>query len=55
MAVVHSFGRAVGLVRKGAVDADTMVTHTFGLDQFSEALQAFRDGVGRKIQIAPRG
>ena len=55
MAVVHSFGRAVRLVRKGAVDADTMVTHTFGLDQFSEALQAFRDGVGRKIQIAPRG
>ncbi|WP_227983592.1 zinc-dependent alcohol dehydrogenase family protein [Nocardia spumae] len=55
MAVVHSFGRAVDLVRKGAIDADTMVTHTFGLDQFSEALQAFRDGIGRKIQIAPRG
>ncbi|NKY42616.1 zinc-dependent alcohol dehydrogenase family protein [Nocardia cerradoensis] len=55
MAVVHSFGRAVDLVRKGAIDADTMVTHTFGLDQFSEALQAFRDGAGRKIQIAPRG
>lgn len=55
MAVVHSFGRAVDLVRKGAIDADTMVTHTFALDQFSEALQAFRDGVGRKIQIAPRG
>ncbi|MCC3313013.1 zinc-dependent alcohol dehydrogenase family protein [Nocardia africana] len=55
MAVVHSFGRAVDLVRKGAIDADTMVTHTFALDQFSEALQTFRDGVGRKIQIAPRG
>ncbi|MFF0497166.1 zinc-dependent alcohol dehydrogenase family protein [Nocardia aobensis] len=55
MAVVHSFGRAVDLVRKGAIDADTMVTHTFALDQFSEALQAFRDGIGRKIQIAPRG
>ncbi|NKY51388.1 zinc-dependent alcohol dehydrogenase family protein [Nocardia vermiculata] len=53
MAVVHSFGRAVDLVCKGTIDADTMVTHTFGLDQFSEALQAFRDGVGRKIQIAP--
>ena len=53
MAVVHSFGRAVDLVRKGAIDADTMVTHTLRLDQFSEALQTFRDGVGRKIQIAP--
>jgi 2-desacetyl-2-hydroxyethyl bacteriochlorophyllide A dehydrogenase len=55
MAVVHSFGRAVDLVRKGAIDADTMVTHTFALGQFGEALQAFRDGIGRKIQIAPRG
>jgi 2-desacetyl-2-hydroxyethyl bacteriochlorophyllide A dehydrogenase len=55
MAVVHSFGRAVDLMCKGAIDADTMITHTFGLDQFSEALQAFRDGIGRKIQIAPRG
>lgn len=53
MAVVHSFGRAVDLVCKGAIDADTMVTHTLRLDQFSEALQTFRDGVGRKIQIAP--
>ncbi|MDT0448534.1 zinc-dependent alcohol dehydrogenase family protein [Streptomyces hesseae] len=53
MAVVHSFGRAVELMGKGVVDADTMITHSFGLDEFPEALRAFREGVGRKIQIRP--
>ncbi|WP_438296186.1 zinc-dependent alcohol dehydrogenase family protein [Streptomyces sp. HUAS TT7] len=53
MAVVHSFGRAVELMGKGAVDADTMITHSFGLDEFPDALKAFREGAGRKIQIRP--
>ncbi|MEV6278777.1 zinc-dependent alcohol dehydrogenase family protein [Nocardia sp. NPDC051832] len=55
MAVLGSFGRAVELMGTGAIDADTMITHSFGLDQFADALQAFRDGVGRKIQIRPGG
>lgn len=53
MAVLHSFGRAVELMGKGVVDAETMITHSFALDEFATALQTFRDGVGRKIQIRP--
>ncbi|MEV0293635.1 zinc-dependent alcohol dehydrogenase family protein [Nocardia sp. NPDC050710] len=53
MAVLHSFGRAVELMGKGVIDADTMITHGFGLDQFADALRTFRDGSGRKIQIRP--
>ncbi|REK86632.1 alcohol dehydrogenase [Streptomyces inhibens] len=54
MAVLHSFGRAVDLMAKGVIDADTMITHSFGLDDFGAALQTFRDGSGRKIQIRPQ-
>lgn len=53
MAVLHSYGRAVDLMARGVIDADTMITHSFGLDSFGEALQTFRDGSGRKIQIRP--
>ncbi|MEV0247822.1 zinc-dependent alcohol dehydrogenase family protein [Nocardia sp. NPDC050712] len=53
MAVLGSFGRAVELMGKGVIDADAMITHTFGLDEFPDALQAFREGVGRKIQLSP--
>ncbi|MFI6689343.1 zinc-dependent alcohol dehydrogenase family protein [Streptomyces sp. NPDC050485] len=53
MAVLHSFGRAVDLMAKGVIDADTMITHSFGLDEFAQALQTFREGTGRKIQIRP--
>ncbi|MGW7001594.1 zinc-dependent alcohol dehydrogenase family protein [Streptomyces sp. NPDC054933] len=53
MAVLHSFGRAVDLMAKGVIDADTMITHSFGLEEFSQALRTFRDGSGRKIQIRP--
>ncbi|MEU7430136.1 zinc-dependent alcohol dehydrogenase family protein [Streptomyces sioyaensis] len=54
MAVLHSFGRAVELMAKGVIDADTMITHSFGLDDFGAALQTFRDGSGRKIQLRPQ-
>ncbi|MFI5782092.1 zinc-dependent alcohol dehydrogenase family protein [Nocardia sp. NPDC051570] len=55
MAVLHSFGRAVDLLCEGVVDADTMITHDFPLDEFDEALRTFRSGIGRKIQIRPSG
>jgi 2-desacetyl-2-hydroxyethyl bacteriochlorophyllide A dehydrogenase len=51
MAVLHSFGRAVELMCDGVIDTDIMITHSFPLDEFGQALQAFRDGIGRKIQI----
>ncbi|MFE9324690.1 zinc-dependent alcohol dehydrogenase family protein [Nocardia sp. NPDC052278] len=53
MAVLHSFGRAVELMGKGVIDADTMITHGFGLFEFPDALQTFRAGTGRKIQLRP--
>ncbi|AJC61596.1 zinc-dependent alcohol dehydrogenase family protein [Streptomyces sp. 769] len=54
MAVLHSFGRAVDLMAKGVIDADTMITHRYPLEDFGTALQTFRQGTGRKIQICPQ-
>ncbi|GAB2500154.1 zinc-dependent alcohol dehydrogenase family protein [Nocardiopsis aegyptia] len=54
MAVLHSYGRAVDLMAKGVVDADAMVTDTFALDDYGAAVDAFRAGRGRKLQVDPR-
>lgn len=53
MAVLASFGRAVELMGRGVVDADTMISHSFALDDYPDALSAFRTGSGRKLQIRP--
>jgi 2-desacetyl-2-hydroxyethyl bacteriochlorophyllide A dehydrogenase len=53
MAVLHSFGRAVDLMAKGVVDAATMISHHYPLDRYTDALDAFRAGTGRKLQIRP--
>ncbi len=53
MAVLHSFDRAVDLMAAGAVDADTMISHTYPLDEYGAAVEAFRAGMGRKLQIRP--
>lgn len=55
MAVLHSFGRAVDLMAKGVIDASTVISHSFPLDQYPEALAAFRAGTGRKLQVRPGG
>jgi len=55
MAVLHSFGRAVDLMAKGVIDAATVISHGFALDQYPEALATFRAGTGRKLQIHPKG
>ncbi|MBB6171336.1 2-desacetyl-2-hydroxyethyl bacteriochlorophyllide A dehydrogenase [Nocardiopsis mwathae] len=54
MAVLHSYGRAVDLMAKGAVDADAMISHRFTLDEYTDALDAFRAGRGRKLQVHPQ-
>ncbi|MEU6040450.1 zinc-dependent alcohol dehydrogenase family protein [Actinomadura sp. NPDC047616] len=51
MAVLHSFGRAVDLMGRGVIDPDIMISDRFALDRYPEALNAFRDGIGRKLQI----
>ncbi|PNE37894.1 zinc-dependent alcohol dehydrogenase family protein [Streptomyces noursei] len=55
MAILHSFGRAVELLGKGVIDAETMITHRFGLDSYATTLETFRRGTGRKLQIVPSG
>lgn len=53
MAVLASYERAVDLVASGAVDASKMVTSSYGLENFQEALDGVRRGVGLKTQIVP--
>lgn len=53
MAVHNSFGRAVEMYEAGAINAGAMISHSFTLDDYSEALTMFRAGTGRKLQIRP--
>lgn len=53
MAVLNSFGRAVELFEAGAINAKAMVSHSFVLDDYEQALAMFRKGEGRKLQIRP--
>jgi 2-desacetyl-2-hydroxyethyl bacteriochlorophyllide A dehydrogenase len=53
MAVLNSFGRAVELFEAGAINARAMISHSFTLDDYESALEMFRAGTGRKLQIRP--
>lgn len=53
MAVLNSFGRAVEMFEAGAINAQAMISHSFVLDDYQEALDLFRKGTGRKLQIRP--
>lgn len=53
MAVHNSFGRAVELFEAGAINAHAMISHSFTLDDYADALAMFRAGQGRKLQIRP--
>lgn len=53
MAVLNSFGRAVQMFEAGAVQAAAMISHSFTLEDYDQALQMFRTGEGRKLQIRP--
>ena len=52
MAVLHSFERAVDLFVRGVVDCEAMLTHSFTLDDYSSAIDTFRQGSGLKVQVA---
>jgi 2-desacetyl-2-hydroxyethyl bacteriochlorophyllide A dehydrogenase len=54
MAVLNSYGRAVEMFAAGAIRADRMVSHAFCLDDYPDALEQFRGGQGRKLQIRPQ-
>ncbi|HLR27598.1 MAG TPA: alcohol dehydrogenase, partial [Ruania sp.] len=53
MAVQNSFGRAVELFEAGVINAEAMISHSYTLDDYSQALEKFRAGTGRKLQIRP--
>ena len=53
MAVLNSFGRAVELFEAGAINSAAMISHSFTLDDYADALALFRAGTGRKLQIRP--
>lgn len=53
MAVLNTFGRAVDMFEAGAINAAAMVSHSFTLDEYATALEMFRRGEGRKLQIRP--
>jgi 2-desacetyl-2-hydroxyethyl bacteriochlorophyllide A dehydrogenase len=53
MAVAHSFGRAVEMFGAGVLRAEPMISHSFRLEDYGEAIEMFRRGAGRKLQIRP--
>lgn len=53
MAVLRSFERAGDLLAIGALKPEVMISHRFGLDEYATAIDQFKSGVGRKIQIQP--
>ena len=53
MAVLFTFVQAIELLRSGAVQTEPLLTHTFPLDEFPDALAAMRAGEGLKVQVLP--
>jgi 2-desacetyl-2-hydroxyethyl bacteriochlorophyllide A dehydrogenase len=55
MAVLHSFERAGELFAAGALNSAVMISDRFALDDYPKAIEQFKAGVGRKIQVQPHG
>ena len=53
MAVLHSFERAGDLFVGGALKPDVMISDRFPLADYPKAIEQFRNGIGRKIQVNP--
>jgi len=52
MAVLNSYGPAIDILNSGAIDTERMVSDTYTLDQFPEAVAHVRAGKGLKVQVA---
>ena len=55
MAVLHSFERAAELFAAGFLRPEVMISHRLPLEEYPAALEQFRAGVGRKVQVLPHG
>jgi threonine dehydrogenase-like Zn-dependent dehydrogenase len=53
MAILNSYGPAIDVLKAGAIDTEKMVTHTFALEEFEEAVALVRRGEGLKVQMTP--
>jgi threonine dehydrogenase-like Zn-dependent dehydrogenase len=53
MAVLHSFERAGDLFVGGALRPDVMISDRFALADYPQAIEQFKNGIGRKIQVRP--
>ena len=53
MAVLHSYERAAALFLDGLLDPEVFISDRLALDDYSEAIERLRRGVGRKIQVQP--
>jgi 2-desacetyl-2-hydroxyethyl bacteriochlorophyllide A dehydrogenase len=53
MAVLHSFERAAELFAGGLLDPEIFISHRLPLARYAEALEMFRTGQGRKVQVRP--
>jgi 2-desacetyl-2-hydroxyethyl bacteriochlorophyllide A dehydrogenase len=53
MAVLNSFGRAGDLFAAGVLRPDVMISDRLDLADYPKALEQFRAGQGRKIQVRP--
>ena len=55
MAMLYTFVQAIELVRAGTVVTEPLLSLTFPLDGFEDALAAMRAGEGIKVQVLPNG
>jgi len=53
MAVLHSYERAAALFADGVIDPEVFISDRLPLADYATAVERFRAGIGRKIQILP--
>ncbi|MGW2562296.1 zinc-dependent alcohol dehydrogenase family protein [Streptomyces sp. NPDC001514] len=53
MAVLHSFERAAELYATGVLDPEVFISDRLPLTDYAHAIDRFRAGLGRKIQVVP--
>ncbi|KOT97173.1 alcohol dehydrogenase [Streptomyces rimosus subsp. pseudoverticillatus] len=53
MAVLHSYERAAELFAAGVLDPEIFISDRLPLDRYAEAMDRFKAGQGRKIQVTP--
>ncbi|HWU07871.1 MAG TPA: zinc-binding dehydrogenase, partial [Streptomyces sp.] len=53
MAVLHSYERAAALFATGVLDPAVFISDRLPLEQYPQAIDRFKAGIGRKIVVEP--